>query len=134
MLSCELFKFHDRCVGRQAQARGGLLRDGVHEHSIVGFGSDFSHRAQNCQAAAVARDVIETAEPIQVVIEKSFRALDQLLKRLAAAALMKLSGSCGAGTTATRTARPEASRLSSDRTAAFWPASSESKQSTTSST
>ena len=41
---------------------------------------------------------------------------------------------CGAGTTATRTASPEANKLSSERTAAFCPASSESKQSTTSST
>jgi lipoic acid synthetase len=65
---------------------------------------------------------LSPATRIEVLVP-DFRGRDdralEILKAAPPDALMKLSGSWGAGTTATRTAKPEASKASSERTAAF---------------
>jgi hypothetical protein len=69
----------------------------------------------NGKSAFVSANFVKRAKPVQVIIEKALGLVNKLVRKASGPfSFIKLSGSCGAGTTATRTARPDPRRCSSE--------------------
>ena len=118
-----------------SEAQRCFLRIGVADNVADGFLNCFGHCLNDGSATSVSCRVVQDAKAIQVIIEKVASLFDQLRKRRTAKFLDETVRIMGRWHRRER-GRPgrKPSTMSSERTAAFCPALSESKQSTTSST